>query len=109
MERGPTQVASGDALGPGRTDGQRRGHGVWGALQRPPRAAADHPIGFSEESYMKAALWYARNDVRVEDVPEPGPPGPGEVILEVETCGICGTDLEEYRSGPLFIAAGRPN
>ena len=34
---------------------------------------------------MKAALWYARNDVRVEDVPEPGPPGPAEVILKVET------------------------
>jgi len=58
---------------------------------------------------MKAALWYARNDVRVEDVAEPGPPGPGEVILKVDTCGICGTDLEEYRSGPLFIAVGRPN
>ena len=58
---------------------------------------------------MKAALWHARNDVRVEEVPEPSPPGPGEVILKVGACGICGTDLEEYRSGPLFIPVGGPN
>lgn len=58
---------------------------------------------------MKAAVWHARDDVRVEEVPEPGPPGPGEVILKVGACGICGTDLEEYRAGPLFIQVGRPN
>ncbi|MDB5057544.1 MAG: hypothetical protein JWO59_1016 [Chloroflexi bacterium] len=58
---------------------------------------------------MKAARWHARNDIRVEDVPEPGPPGSGEVIVRVESCGICGTDLEEYRSGPLFVPVGTPN
>jgi (R,R)-butanediol dehydrogenase / meso-butanediol dehydrogenase / diacetyl reductase len=58
---------------------------------------------------MKAALWHARDDVRVEEVPEPGAPGPGEVILKVSACGICGTDLEEYRGGPLFIPVGQPN
>jgi (R,R)-butanediol dehydrogenase/meso-butanediol dehydrogenase/diacetyl reductase len=58
---------------------------------------------------MKAALWHARDDVRVEEVPEPGAPGPGEIILKVSACGICGTDLEEYRAGPLFIPVGQPN
>jgi (R,R)-butanediol dehydrogenase/meso-butanediol dehydrogenase/diacetyl reductase len=58
---------------------------------------------------MKAAVWHARNDVRVEEIPEPGAPGPGEVILKVGACGICGTDLEEYRAGPLFIQVGTPN
>ncbi len=58
---------------------------------------------------MKAAIWYARNDVRVEEVPEPGAPEPDEVILKVSACGICGTDLEEYRAGPLFIPVGAPN
>ena len=58
---------------------------------------------------MQAALWHARDDVRVEEVPEPGAPGPGEVIIRVGACGICGTDLEEYRAGPLFIPVGRPN
>lgn len=58
---------------------------------------------------MKAALWYARNDIRVETVPDPGPPGPGEVVIRVGACGICGTDLEEYRDGPLFIPVDEPN
>jgi (R,R)-butanediol dehydrogenase/meso-butanediol dehydrogenase/diacetyl reductase len=58
---------------------------------------------------MKAAVWHARNDIRVEDAPEPGAPGPGEVIIQVGACGICGTDLEEYRAGPLFIPVGTPN
>lgn len=58
---------------------------------------------------MKAALWYARNDIRVETVPDPSAPGPGEMILKIGACGICGTDLEEYRAGPLFIAADKPN
>src|SRR5947209_2424849 len=58
---------------------------------------------------MQAALWYARDDVRVEDVPEPSAPGPGNVIIKVDACGICGTDLEEYRAGPLLIPVGEPN
>lgn len=58
---------------------------------------------------MKAAVWHARNDVRVEEVPDPGAPGPGEVILRIGYCGICGTDLEEYRAGPIFIPVGQPN
>lgn len=58
---------------------------------------------------MKAALWYGRNDIRIEEVPDPGPPGPNEVILRVAYCGICGTDLEEYRSGPFFIPVDQPH
>ncbi len=58
---------------------------------------------------MKAAVWHARKDVRIETVPDPGAPGPGEVILKVTSCGICGTDLEEYASGPHFIPTDRPN
>jgi threonine dehydrogenase-like Zn-dependent dehydrogenase len=30
--------------------------------------------------------------VQVVTRPEPGPPGPGEVLLEVLACGVCGTD-----------------
>jgi (R,R)-butanediol dehydrogenase/meso-butanediol dehydrogenase/diacetyl reductase len=57
---------------------------------------------------MKAARWHGRRDVRVEDVPVPTP-GRGEVRLRVSLCGICGTDLEEYRHGPLVIPVGRPH
>jgi (R,R)-butanediol dehydrogenase / meso-butanediol dehydrogenase / diacetyl reductase len=52
---------------------------------------------------MKALRWHGRRDLRLEDVPDPGPPGPGQVRIAVEWCGICGTDLEEYTDGPLVI------
>jgi (R,R)-butanediol dehydrogenase/meso-butanediol dehydrogenase/diacetyl reductase len=58
---------------------------------------------------MKAARFYDRRDVRVEDVPEPEVP-PGAVGIDVAWCGICGTDLHEYLEGPIFIPpAGRPH
>lgn len=58
---------------------------------------------------MKAARYYARGDVRVEDVPEPTV-GPGEVGIDIAYCGICGTDLHEYLDGPIFIPpAGHPH
>ena len=57
---------------------------------------------------MKAARWHGRRDVRVEDVAVPLP-GPGEARLWVSWCGICGTDLEEYRHGPLLIPVDRPH
>ncbi len=58
---------------------------------------------------MKACVWHKRNDVRVEEVPDPPPPGEGEVQIRVEWCGICGTDVEEYVHGPLYIPVDRPN
>ncbi|MEU6558256.1 zinc-binding dehydrogenase [Nocardia nova] len=44
---------------------------------------------------MKAALFYGKEDVRVEEVPEPGP-GPGQVKLRNAYSGICGSDLHFY-------------
>lgn len=52
---------------------------------------------------MQAARWHGRQDVRVEAVPAPVAPGPGQVTLKVAWCGICGTDLEEYLYGPSVI------
>ncbi|MBY8861354.1 alcohol dehydrogenase catalytic domain-containing protein [Nocardia sp. CA2R105] len=45
---------------------------------------------------MKAALFYGKEDVRVEEVPEPGRPGPGQVKLHNAFSGICGSDLHFY-------------
>ena len=56
-----------------------------------------------------ALRWHARRDVRVEEVPPPAPPGPGEVQLQVRWCGICGTDLEEWLEGPVFIPVAVPH
>lgn len=49
---------------------------------------------------MRAIVYYGREDVRFEDIPEPSPK-PGEVKLRVLYNGICGSDLHEYYHGPL--------
>src|SRR5437879_12578889 len=41
---------------------------------------------------MRAALLRSVGPLSVEDLPEPKP-GPGEVLLRVEACGVCRTDL----------------
>ncbi|MGD9950598.1 MAG: alcohol dehydrogenase catalytic domain-containing protein, partial [Desulfobulbus sp.] len=48
---------------------------------------------------MKVAKWYGKKDIRVEEVPNPAPPKPGEVQVKVAWCGICGSDLHEYLAG----------
>jgi L-iditol 2-dehydrogenase len=47
---------------------------------------------------MQAAVYRGPNDVRVETVPVPKI-GPGEVLIRVHTCGICGTDLKKIHTG----------
>jgi L-iditol 2-dehydrogenase len=47
---------------------------------------------------MRAAVYRGENDVRVETVPVPKI-GPGELLVRVHTCGICGTDLKKIASG----------
>ena len=54
---------------------------------------------------MRAAVFHAAHDVRVEDVQAPGAPGPGEVLVKPFWCGICGTDLHEYAMGPIVTPA----
>jgi len=46
---------------------------------------------------MKAAV-VRQNDIRVEDVPKPQA-GPGEVIIEVKYCGVCGSDVHRFAAG----------
>jgi L-iditol 2-dehydrogenase len=47
---------------------------------------------------MTAAVYRAVNDVRIETVPVPEI-APGEVLIRVHSCGICGTDLKKIHSG----------
>ena len=49
-------------------------------------------------SVMQAAVYRGVDDVRVETVPVPAI-GPGEVLLRVATCGVCGTDLKKIHTG----------
>ena len=50
---------------------------------------------------MKAVRYYGKEDIRVEDVSEPGAIGPHEVRVKPLACGICGTDLHEFAAGPI--------
>lgn len=52
---------------------------------------------------MRAAVYHGRRDVRIASMAEPGDPGPGEVLLRVRACSICGTDVSEFLHGPLMI------
>src|SRR5436189_2968539 len=47
---------------------------------------------------MLAAVYRGVNDVRVETVPIPSI-GPGELLVRIHTCGICGTDLKKIATG----------
>jgi 2-desacetyl-2-hydroxyethyl bacteriochlorophyllide A dehydrogenase len=54
---------------------------------------------------MQAVTFQAPGEVRVEDKPEPGEPGPGEAVVRVEATGVCGSDLHIYH-GRVQIAPG---
>ena len=47
---------------------------------------------------MRAVVYRGVNDMRVETVPVPKI-GPGELLVKVATCGICGTDLKKIHTG----------
>jgi L-iditol 2-dehydrogenase len=44
---------------------------------------------------VKVAKYYDRQDVRLEEMPVPQI-GPGELLVQVRACGICGSDLMEW-------------
>lgn len=47
---------------------------------------------------MKAVVYHAPNDVRVEDVARPSC-GAGELLVKVDACAVCGSDLKSFRHG----------
>ena len=47
---------------------------------------------------MQAAVYRGINDIRIETVPVPAI-GPGELLVKIATCGICGTDLKKIHMG----------
>ena len=51
---------------------------------------------------MKAMMYHGNRDLRLETVPDPSPAS-GEALLQVDYCGICATDIEEYVYGPKFL------
>ncbi|WP_217913875.1 zinc-dependent alcohol dehydrogenase [Miltoncostaea marina] len=55
---------------------------------------------------MRAVTWQGRRDVRVEEVPDPQIQEPTDVIVEITSTGLCGSDLHLYEVMGPFIDAG---
>ncbi len=55
---------------------------------------------------MKAAVYEGKGQVNVREVPVPSV-GDGDVLLAIEACSICGTDLRTYRHGDKKITPPR--
>ena len=54
---------------------------------------------------MKAAVYYNNNDIRIEEMPVPDI-GPGEILVRIESSGICGSDVMEWyriKKAPLVL------
>lgn len=55
---------------------------------------------------MRAVAFVEPGRMELREVPDPRP-GPGEVVLAVAYCGVCGSDLHEYTwQGPSLRASG---
>ncbi len=52
---------------------------------------------------MRAAMFFDRGTVKVQEVDAPTSPAPGEVLIKPQMCGVCGTDLHEYTDGPIVV------
>jgi L-iditol 2-dehydrogenase len=61
---------------------------------QPALATDDHLVPLT----MQAAVYRGINDVRLETVPVPAI-GPGEMLVRVHSCGVCGTDLKKISTG----------
>jgi len=59
---------------------------------------AVEPHSHSIPATMQAAVYRGVNDVRLETVPVPSI-GPGEMLVRVHSCGVCGTDLKKISTG----------
>src|SRR5690349_16974257 len=55
---------------------------------------------------MRAVTWHGRADVRVDTVPDPVIQEPTDVVIEVTSTGICGSDLHLIEVMAPFMTVG---
>jgi len=55
---------------------------------------------------MRALTWHGKRDVRVDTVPDPTIQDPTDVIVQITSTGICGSDLHLYEVLGPFLDAG---
>ena len=60
---------------------------------------------------MKTAVFYGKEDVRIEERQKPVP-GEGQLVVKIGYAGLCGTDVDAYRTGSFLktgMALGHEN
>jgi threonine dehydrogenase-like Zn-dependent dehydrogenase len=55
---------------------------------------------------MKAVTWQGRRDMQVVEVPDPRIEQPTDVVIDVTSTGLCGSDLHLYDPLTPFMSAG---
>lgn len=55
---------------------------------------------------MKAAVFYGKHDLRIEEIEKPSPKA-DEVVIKVMACGICGTDIHIFEGDEGAAATPR--
>lgn len=68
-------------------------------MKSTPEVAINH-VPHHARGAMRAAVYRGAGEVRIERVPVPQI-GPGEVLIRVAACGICGTDVKKIQHGFL--------
>src|SRR3569833_3122122 len=59
---------------------------------------AESHVAHRIPSTMRAVVYHGINDMRVETLPVPKI-GPGELLVKIATCGVCGSDLKKIHTG----------
>ena len=55
---------------------------------------------------MKAAVYEGPGKIDIREVPTPSP-GPGEVLIDMRACSVCGTDIRIYEAGQKNVLPPR--
>jgi threonine dehydrogenase-like Zn-dependent dehydrogenase len=55
---------------------------------------------------VKAVVWHGKRDVRVDNVPDPAIQDPNDIVIQVTSSGICGSDLHLYEVLGPFMTEG---
>jgi threonine dehydrogenase-like Zn-dependent dehydrogenase len=55
---------------------------------------------------MRAVTWHGKRDVRVETMPDPVIEQPTDIVVEISSSGLCGSDLHLYEVLGPFLEPG---
>jgi L-iditol 2-dehydrogenase len=58
-------------------------------------------MSIKTNALMSAVRLHGKRDLRIEQVPHPGRPGAGEVLVRIAAVGICGSDVHTYVDGQI--------